>query len=845
MEGEKEKNGEHEKLIAFPPKNIETEQKTVRKRGPKKQVTEETTVNPLIQPLPQIPVTRGKQSFIAVPDGKGGYRLVPPPVIKPTVWFNYSTKLPYWSIKSNINVLYWLIVVAGFILRFWRIDWPNCVVFDEVHFGKFASYYLTRTFFFDVHPPLGKLIFAAIGYWNDFDGSFLFKNIGEEFPSDVPYVIMRGSSALCGSLLIPTVYQIMIELGFTHRAALLASFFTLLDNALQIQSRVIMLDSFVVFFTYLSILGYLKVYHCRLCPYSQRWHGWMIATGVSLGLLLGVKYTGLVGLGCVGLLALCDIWQIVGDLAVDKWPEPNPPLHKDLIQLFTHMAYRGIYLLGIPLLMSFALFYMHFTILTKAGPGNAFVSIPFQDTLEGTPPPSSSSPTMNITSNATLLRYNSLVTFRNQDHNCWIHSHKDLYPLKYPDGRGSSYQQQVTCYEFEDRNNYWAVRKPGFPDDVTLPNDTSPIRNKDIVEFVHVSTQKLLNSHDVAAPLNPANQEVAAYVNYSSKFIPYLKWKIVVQGLSDDSPIFWTPGKLKLKLIHDHSGQAMSCSGNRLPEWGFEQYEVVTDKAVDVSNTLWILDQIKPPNSTEEMLAEEEELRNASLTSQNKRQSRRERSNNTTPYSFWEKYFEMQGRMLAAHGNLGDHQFGATPIQWPLLGKTLPYWLHNKTNAQLTLIGNPILWWISSVSIVLFFFTLIFYILRRRRKITDLPDGIFQQWLTSGLVLIIGWAAHYLPYFILYRVLFLHHYLPALPFKFMVLAAMCEHGFLWANKSKLYPKLVKLVYQLFIAVICLLVTLSFILYAPFTFGYPALSTPRIKSLAWISTWDLLMRETKQ
>lgn len=35
-------------------------------------------------------------------------------------------------------------------------------------------------------------------------------------------------------------------------------------------------------------------------------------------MLFSVKYTGLIAVGCVGLLGLCDLWQIVGDLAVDK-----------------------------------------------------------------------------------------------------------------------------------------------------------------------------------------------------------------------------------------------------------------------------------------------------------------------------------------------------------------------------------------------------------------------------------------------------------------------------------------------------------------------------------------------
>lgn len=106
---------------------------------------------------------------------------------------------------------------------------------------------------------------------------------------------------------------------------------------------------------------------------------------------------------------------------------------------------------------------------------------------------------------------------------------------------------------------------------------------------------------------------------------------------------------------------------------------MATDRAVESSHTLWVMDDAKHVNSTDEMLEEEETLRNETANQFQPLPSRRPRDTNVT-MSFWEKYFEMQGRMLAAHGNLGDHQFGASPAQWPLLGKTLPYWLHNKTN---------------------------------------------------------------------------------------------------------------------------------------------------------------------
>ncbi|XP_064395458.1 protein O-mannosyl-transferase 1-like isoform X2 [Halichondria panicea] len=740
----------------------------------------------------------------------------------PTTWFQHNEEGPPLTYKMEVNLLLWLLVGVGFAVRFWKLDCPRNIIFDEVHFGKFASYYLQRTFFFDVHPPLGKLLFAGIGYLAGYDGSFLFPSIGVEFPFMVPYIAMRGASALCGSLLIPCVYSIMLELGFSHRAALLAGFFTIFENSLVLQSRVIMLDSFLILFTYLSLLCFLKFYHQRHAPFSPSWHKWLAYTGLALGLMLGVKYSGLLGLGCVGLLTLCDLWQLLADKAID------------VTELALHVLLRGVYLLGIPLLMNIIIFYVHFLVLNQAGPGNSFVSLPFRNSLQG----SVETPLIELSSNATLIRYNSNFTLRSTDVSCWLHSHDHLYPLKYADGRGSSYQQQVTCYDFKDPNNAWTIRKPAGTNDSSISEDIGVVRNGDEVEVVHLLSGKLLNSHDVAAPLSPTLQEVAGYINYSAAFVPHVHWKVSVVGLKDGDPVYWEPGRLRLKLHHTFSKQALACTGKRLPEWAFQQYEVVTDKAVEGSQTIWTMEDLQVVRGDNKTRDEEEAIKKEWISQ--KQANQNVEFTVSDSYSFLEKYLEIQHHMLTAHGSLGDHAFGTPPHNWPLLSKTLPYWLDETSNSQVTLMGNPLLWWAGCGGVALFLLLSAVYALASKRLVYIIQPAEFEGWLTRGGVLVGCWLVHFLPYFLLSRVLFLHHYLPSLPCQLMLLAALCDHLHIWTNTL---PPVLRMLYPLLVILFCVCVVASFLVFAPFTYGFPSLSVEQIKWRHWIETWDLLFHMT--
>lgn len=83
----------------------------------------------------------------------------------------------------------------------------------------------------------------------------------------------------------------------------------------------------------------------------------------------------------------------------------------------------------------------------------------------------------------------------------------------------------------------------------------------------------------------------------------------------------------------------------------------------------------------------------------------------------------LQHHMLTAHGALGEHAFGTSPHYWPLMSKTLPYWLDETSNSQVTLMGNPLLWWAGSVGVVLFLMLSVVYALASKRLFYVIEPG--------------------------------------------------------------------------------------------------------------------------
>lgn len=598
-----------------------------------------------------------------------------------------------------------------------------------------------------------------------------------------------------------------MELGCSHLAAALGASLALLENMMIVQSRFVLIDAPLLFFTIFSVLSYLKFRRQSNSPYSKWWWLWLLCTGVSLTAVISVKYTGILTVILIGGLTSLDLWHLIGDKTVTDR------------QLSKHFISRAMCLIANPVFLYLMQFYIMFTLLFNSGPHDDMMSSAFQASLKG-------GLTKITHGQAEEVAYGSQVTLRNTfGRQCWLHSHAHTYPVKYPDGRGSSAQQQVTCYSFKDVNNWWIIKDPK-KDELTVSFPPKPVQNGDIVQLVHGITGRALNSHDVAAPLSPTNQEVSCYIDYNISMAAQNLWRVEI--LNPDDSNLWKTIHSQVRFVHINTSQAVKTTGVPLPDWGFKQFEVVTDRVLNQQDTIWNVEEhqqnISYPDGTTKMKTEADKPA-------------------TTPSEvpvkampFFSKFWEVQNKMLRANKDLNqEHTFSSRPSHWPFMRRGVAYWIDKSRNMQIYCIGNPVVWWAGTAGVPIYLGLLVLYLLRRRRGIRDLDKDSWEQFTFAGYVLVGGYFVHFVPYFPMERTLFIHQYLPALLFKILLLPFLAEHIYNYVFRHRYLRYLVIAGCVL----LALLVLGTFQYFSPFTYGHVELTSAEISSRKWLKTWDML------
>jgi dolichyl-phosphate-mannose-protein mannosyltransferase len=252
------------------------------------------------------------------------------------------------------RVLGWLLPLAvtlfGGILRFWHLGNPHNLVFDETYYVKDAYSLLHQGYEgnwndnpnpgfehgdmtalrtdgeYVVHPQVGKWM-IAIGMW-----------LGGGPSSSTAW---RLSAAVVGTLAILMVARIGRRLFASTALGTIAGLLLAVDGEAIVQSRISLLDPFLMFFV-LAAFGALLLdreqarrrlaaraaalvdagedLRLGLGPrLGTRW--WRLAAAALLGLSMGVKWSGIYFLAVFGLLSVVSDMHARWAVGIRRWFE--------------------------------------------------------------------------------------------------------------------------------------------------------------------------------------------------------------------------------------------------------------------------------------------------------------------------------------------------------------------------------------------------------------------------------------------------------------------------------------------------------------------------------------------
>lgn len=236
----------------------------------------------ILMPTPEL-LTRGFQKFIGISDI---FRFLFPA---------RNTKKLQLNTSDSVAIIFFMAI--GMMSRFFRIQFPSDVVFDEVHFGNFTNYYIRGEYFHDIHPPLAKLIMAGVAKYAGYNANIVFSTTSKY--TDMIYVSLRSTPAFFGALCVPLTYLAMRAMNCRQLASSIAALMVLCDVSLIVEARHILSDGILHCFSCLAILS---IFLFERYPNIFA----LIFEGICLGCAAACKYTS----GGIVLLAFLRQFEL-------------------------------------------------------------------------------------------------------------------------------------------------------------------------------------------------------------------------------------------------------------------------------------------------------------------------------------------------------------------------------------------------------------------------------------------------------------------------------------------------------------------------------------------------------
>lgn len=690
-----------------------------------------------------------------------------------------------------------ILFLLSYIVRTINLHNSPFVLWDEAHFGKFSLRYLTRTFYHDVHPPLGKIITSIFGYLSNQPLDFKFDS-GSIYPSTF-YINMRLYHALVSSFIVPLIYATI--LNFLNReTAIFISLLVLFENGIISISRLILLDSTLLLFTTLTLFTF-SLY------YKKKSNLNLFLLGISIGCVASVKWIGLFTILLIGIFIIAEI---INNLFFSK-----------ISSIIIHFLKRAIFLILVPISIYFLLFVIHFKIVNKSSLDDGHMSSLFvHSMLEGDEIYNENGKEIRVKRRVRkYVPYGHVVTIKCKGRG-YLHSHNDLYPEEKNDkSQNQVGLNQVTTYNAKDNNNYIALQRIASSE-----NDFSFdfLKNDDEVVIFHMQTKKYFSVEERQAFMSKNDHLVSSSEQLTRNNV--FKIEVINDALGENDHIVKTiTSQFRIKSVDRNC--YLKATQKNYPFWGHKQGEVTCG---DEKNSLWNVEmnfirddeleqKIEENDNFQRMKLIEHKLKIKSL------------------FLFFRNFIEMNVSMFVTNNaltvdeELEPARISSMPWEWIILRRGLRmcnWYNHKEINQQnkneseieqplkFYMFGNPFSWYLSLFAVLVTPFMLLDEILHRiRMRKNPVTKKIFFTFF-----ILTGYLIHYLPFFIIGRVLYFHHYFPALVFKMMCLGVVCR------NKK-----------IMIIFTICQFI--CFLLFAPMCYGFT--NGEKFRWLKWISTWDFV------